>query len=96
MNNNVYSVEILSSGKYESWEFESREVRDSFYNKVVNEFNEQKVNKEQGEIEDTMIVQLSSNNLELQKDGEYIQNMTVEWFDYDVFSRMLDFINSKF
>ncbi|AIY05604.1 hypothetical protein Plano_1639 [Planococcus sp. PAMC 21323] len=96
MNNNVYSIEILSSGKYESWEFESREKRDSFYHKLIHEFNNQKINKQESEVDDTKVVQLSSNNLELQKEGEYVQSMTVEWFDYDVFSRMLDFINSKF
>ncbi|EGA89818.1 hypothetical protein GPDM_08415 [Planococcus donghaensis MPA1U2] len=96
MNTNVYSIEILYSGKYESWEFASREKRDSFYEKVIHEFNDQKVNKQDDEVDDTKIVQLSSNNLELQEDGEYAQNMTIEWFDYDIFSKMLDFINHEF
>ncbi|ANU23141.1 hypothetical protein [Planococcus donghaensis] len=96
MNTNVYSVEILYSGKYESWEFASREERDAFYEKVIREFNDQKVDKQEGEIDDTKIVQLSSNNLELQENGEYVQNMTIEWFDYDVFSKMLDYINHEY
>lgn len=96
MANSVYSMEILSSGKYESWEFEDRQKRDAFFEKVANRFLDQKVKEKEEDIEDTQIVQLSSNNLEIQDDGKYDQDTSYEWFEYDIFSQMLDFINKEY
>ncbi len=96
MTKNVYSLEILYSGKYESWDFEQRDKRDVFYNRIVEYFAKQKVDKEDSQIEDTQIVQLSANNLEFQQNGEYTQDMMYEWFEYDIFSQMLEFINAHY
>ncbi|AQU79452.1 MULTISPECIES: hypothetical protein [Planococcus] len=96
MSNNVFSMEILYSGKYESWEFENRQKRDVFYEQVVQQFADQKINGQEEGIDDTRIVQLSSNNLKIQENGEYAQDTRYEWFEYDVFSQMLDFINNKY
>ncbi|WP_298827746.1 hypothetical protein [uncultured Planococcus sp.] len=96
MANSVYSIEILSSGKYESWEFEDRQKRDAFFEKVSKQFKEQKVREQEDDIDDTQIVQLSSNNLEIKDDGKYDQDTSYEWFEYDIFSKMLDFINKEY
>ncbi|MGH2317707.1 hypothetical protein ACRC6Q_08045 [Planococcus sp. SE5232] len=96
MANSVYSIEILSSGKYESWEFEDRQKRDAFFEKVSRQFKEQKVKEQEDDIDDTQIVQLSSNNLEIKDDGKYNQDTSYEWFEYDIFSKMLDFINQEY
>lgn len=96
MSNNVFSMEILYSGKYESWKFEDRQKRDAFYEQVVQQFADQKINGQEEDIDDTHIVQLSSNNLEIQENGKYVQDTSYEWFEYDVFSQMLDFINDKY
>ncbi|WP_223632515.1 hypothetical protein [Planococcus sp. 4-30] len=96
MENSVYSIEILSSGKYESWEFEDRQKRDAFFEKVSSQFKEQKVKEQEDDIDDTQIVQLSSNNLEIKDDGKYDQDTSYEWFEYDIFSKMLDFINQEY
>lgn len=96
MANSVYSIEILSSGKYESWDFENRQKRDVFFEKVCKQFKEQKVREQEEDIDDTQIVQLSSNNLEIKDDGKYDQDTSYEWFEYDIFSKMLDFINKEY
>lgn len=96
MENSVYSMEILYSGKYESWEFEDRQKRDAFYGKVANQFAGQKVTEQEDQVEDTQIVQLSSNNLEIKEGGKYDQDTSYEWFEYDIFSQMLDFINREY
>lgn len=96
MENSVYSMEILYSGKYESWEFEDRQKRDAFYEKVASQFAGQRVTEQEESIEDTQIVQLSSNNLEIKEDGKYDQDTSYEWFEYDIFSQMLDFINEEY
>lgn len=96
MENSVYSMEILYSGKYESWEFEDRQKRDEFYRKVVKQFDGQKVKGQEEDVEDTQIVQLSSNNVEIKEDGKYDQDTSYEWFEYDIFSQMLDFINKEY
>ncbi|MBT2569575.1 hypothetical protein [Planococcus sp. ISL-110] len=96
MENSVYSMEILYSGKYESWEFEDRQKRDAFYAKVANQFAGQKLTEQEEKLEDTQIVQLSSNNLELKEGGKYDQDTSYEWFEYDIFSQMLDFINKEY
>ncbi len=96
MNKNVYSLEILYSGKYESWEFDDRQKRDEFYKKVAERFAKQEVKKEGNELEDTQIVQLSANNLEFQEEGVYTQDMIYEWFEYDIFNQMLEFINKEY
>ncbi|TWT07748.1 hypothetical protein FQV26_08025 [Planococcus sp. CPCC 101016] len=96
MANSVYSMEILYSGKYESWEFKDRQKRDAFYKKVTNQFKDQKVTEEEDAIDDTQIVQLSSNNLTIKDDGKYDQDTSYEWFEYDIFSQMLDFINKEY
>ncbi len=96
MANSVYSIEILSSGKYESWDFENRQKRDAFFEKVCKQFKEQKVREQEEDIDDTQIVQLSSNNLEIKDDGKYDQDTSYEWFEYDIFSKMLDFINKEY
>lgn len=96
MANSVYSIEILSGGKYESWEFEDRQKRDAFFQKVSNQFKGQKVKEQEDEIDDSQIVQLSSNNLEIKDDGKYDQDTSYEWFEYDIFSKMLDFINKEY
>lgn len=96
MANSVYSIEILSSGKYESWEFEDRQKRDAFFEKVSRQHKGQKVKAGEEDIDDTRIVQLSSNNLEIKDDGKYNQDTSYEWFEYDTFSKMLDFINKEY
>ncbi|ANU10761.1 hypothetical protein A1A1_18497 [Planococcus antarcticus DSM 14505] len=96
MENSVYSMEILYSGKYESWEFEDRQKRDAFYAKVAGQFASQKVSAQEEDVEDTQIVQLSSNNLKIKDDGKYDQDTSYQWFEYDIFSKMLDFINKEY
>ncbi|ANU28213.1 hypothetical protein [Planococcus versutus] len=96
MNKNVYSLEILYSGKYESWEFDDRPKRDDFYKKVVERFAKQEVKQAGNELEDTQIIQLSANNLEFQEEGKYTQDMIYEWFEYDIFNQMLEFINKEY
>lgn len=96
MAKSVNSIEILSRGKYESWEFKDRQKRDAFFEKVSKQFKNQKVKGGEEDIDDTQIVQLSSNNLEIKDDGKYDQDTSYEWFEYDTFSNMLDFINREY
>ena len=63
---------------------------------MSRQFKDHKVKGEEEDIEDAQIVQLSSNNLEIKDDGKYDQDTSYEWFEYDTFSNMLDFINKEY
>ena len=92
----VYSIEVLCRGKYESWQFEQEVERDKFYESVKSQFVEQAFKEEPTDIEDSEILQLSANSMHIADDGDVDQQIRYDWFHYDSFGDMLSFINGRF
>lgn len=96
MNENIYSIEILSRGKYESWDFENESERDEFYEKVKNEFSDKAIQDKNDEVGDSLIVQLSATSLKIKSDGDVDQTVPFEWYSAEYFEDILGFINKKY
>ena len=94
MSGNIYSIELLHQGKYDSWEFGSGSDRDQFFGKVKKHFTGKELN-EDAETDDTKIVQLSATSLEMDKAG-LDQKIPYIWYDGDLFEEMLSFINEQY
>jgi len=95
MEANIYSIEVLHRGKYESWDFSDERERDAFFNKVKERFAGKEI-QDKNNADDMMIVQLSATNLHIKGQNEVSQVVPFEWFDYDVFGEMLSFINNEY
>lgn len=96
MEENIYSVEILSRGKYESWEFDDEAERDAFYEKVKEQFAAHAIEDRNDEVDDSLIVQLSATSLKIKSDGDVDQVVPFEWYEADLFEDILGFINEKY
>ncbi|MBT2582105.1 hypothetical protein [Planococcus sp. ISL-109] len=92
----IYSIEVLCRGKYESWEFDQENKRDKFYESVKTQFADHAFKEEPTDVKDTDILQLSANSMHINDDGEVDQKMRYDWFHYDSFGDMLSFINKRF
>lgn len=96
MEENIYSIEILSRGKYESWDFEDEAQRDAFYEKVKERFAEDAIQEKNDDVDDSMIVQLSATSLKIKSDGDVDQIVPFEWYPDHLFQEILNFINGKY
>lgn len=95
MGDNVYSVELLHQGKYESWDFKSEEERNDFFEAVKEKFAGKEISHENEEVEDNQIVQLSATSLHMEQEGVK-QTVPYVWYDAPVFEGMLEFINKRY
>lgn len=96
MEENIFTIEILSRGKYESWDFENESDRDEFYEKVKKEFSDKAIQDKNDEVGDGQIVQISSTSLKIKSDGDVDQTVPFEWYSADYFEDILGFINKKY
>lgn len=94
MGEDIYSIELLHQGKYESWDFSGEEKRNEFYEDVKNKFKGHEI-KDRENVEDTRIVQLSSTSLQIKKDG-VSQTVPYEWYDADSYEAILEYINKNY
>ncbi|MDN3450941.1 hypothetical protein QMA09_12155 [Planococcus sp. APC 3906] len=94
MSGNIYSIELLHQGKYDSWEFSSDSERDQFYERVKKHFAGKELNEEAA-TDDAQIVQLSATSLEMDKAGVE-QKIPYVWYEGDLFEEMLGFINGQY
>lgn len=95
MEEDMYSIELLHRGKYESWDFEDEAERDAFYDKVKKAFSGHEIQEKEDEVDDLRIVQLSATSLKI-KNGIVDQTVPYVWYDQDSFEEMLDFINRNY
>lgn len=94
MEEDIYSIELLHQGKYESWEFASEEKRNEFYEDIKGKFNGNEI-KDRNDVEDTQIVQLSSTSFQVKQDG-VSQKVPYEWYDAELFEDILEYINNNY
>ncbi|HSP22441.1 MAG TPA: hypothetical protein VLQ20_08925 [Planococcus sp. (in: firmicutes)] len=94
MGENIYSIELLHQGKYDSWEFSSDSDRDKFYESVKKKFMGKEL-KEELATDDTRIVQLSATSIEMDKES-VDQKIPYVWYDQDLFEEMLGYINKQY
>lgn len=94
MSGNIYSIELLHQGKYDSWEFGNGSERDQFYDRVKKNFKGKELNEELA-TDDTRIVQLSATSLVMDKAGVE-QKIPYVWYEGDLFEEMLGFINEQY
>ena len=95
MGEDVYSVELLHQGKYESWDFKSEEERNDFFEAVKKKFAGKEISDENEEVEDNQIVKLSATSLHMQQEGVK-QTVPYVWYDAPVFEGMLECINKQY
>ena len=95
MEENMYSIELLHQGKYESWDFRDEAARDAVFNKVKQRYAGKEI-QDRNNVEDMKIVQLSSTNLQFKEKSNVSQVVPFEWYEYDVFGEMLAYINSEY
>lgn len=94
MAENIYAIELLHQGKYDSWEFSSGRDRDQFYEKVKKHFTGKEL-KDESAIEDARIVQLSATSIEMDND-RVDQKIPYVWYDQDLFEEMLGYVNKQY
>lgn len=94
MEEDIYSIELLHQGKYESWDFAGEDTRDEFYENVKKQFKGHEI-KDRENVEDTRIVQLSSTSLQIKKDG-VSQTVPYEWYDAESYEAILEYINKNY
>lgn len=95
MEEDMYSIELLHRGKYESWDFEDESERDAFYDKVKQAFSGKEIQEQEDEVDDLSIVQLSATSLKI-KNGMVDQTVPYVWYDQESFEEMLGFINRNY
>ncbi|MGK7378187.1 hypothetical protein ACSFXN_10165 [Planococcus sp. 1R117A] len=95
MENEIYSIELLCQGKYESWDFESETKRNWFFEKVKKEFAGHEIHENEEDVDDSKIAQLSATNLQIKSDG-VSQVVPYVWYEANLFEEMLEFINRKY
>lgn len=96
MEENIFSIEILSQGKYESWDFKTEEAREELFKKILERFSEHAIADKNDDIDDSRILQLSATSLKINDDGNVDQQVPYEWFEADQFEKLLEFINSEY
>lgn len=96
MEGNIFSVEILSQGKYESWEFRNEEARDELFGKIMERFKSHAIEDKNDDVDDASILQLSATSLKIKDDGRVDQQVPYEWYDADQFESLLEFINNEY
>lgn len=96
MEGNIFSIEIISRGKYESWEFKNEEARDDLFKKILERFNEYAIADKSDDVDDSRIVQLSATSLKIKEDGNVDQQVPYEWYEADQFEQLLEFINNEY
>lgn len=96
MEGNIFSIEIISQGKYESWEFKNEVARDELFNKTLERFSVHAIADKGEEVDDTRIAQLSATSLKIKEDGNVDQQVPYEWFEAEQFEQLLDFINNEY
>ncbi|TWT28379.1 hypothetical protein [Planomicrobium sp. CPCC 101110] len=95
MESDIYSIELLHQGKYESWEFKDESERDELFNKVKKRYAGKEI-QDKNHADDRNIVQLSATSLHIKAGNDVSQTVPFEWYDYDVFGEMLSYINSQY
>lgn len=90
----IYSIELLHQGKYESWDFASEGKRNEFYEAIKRSFKGQEI-ADRDNAEDTRIVQLSSTSLQIKKDS-VTQTVPYEWYDAESYEKILEYINKNY
>ena len=96
MEGNIFSIEIISQGKYESWEFKNEAARDELFKKIMERFRKHAIQEKSDEVDDSSILQLSATSLKVKGDGQINQQVPYEWYDADQFGELLDFINNEY
>lgn len=96
MEGNIFSIEIICQGKYESWDFRNEVARDELYDKILEKFNSHAIADKENDVDDTQILQLSATSLKIKEDGEVDQQVPYEWYDADQFEELLSYINNEY
>lgn len=96
MEENIFSIEIISQGKYESWEFKNEKARDELFRKITERFSEYAIADKSDDVDDSRILQLSATSLKLKEDGKVDQQVPYEWYEADQFEKLLEFINNEY
>lgn len=96
MEGNIFSIEIICQGKYESWDFRNEEARDELYNKIKEQFSAHTIADKESEVDDTQILQLSATSLKIKEDGGVDQQVPYEWYGVEQFEELLSYINNEY
>ncbi|RNF40447.1 hypothetical protein [Planococcus salinus] len=95
MEENMYSIELLHQGKYESWDFKDEKTRDEMFEKVKKEFADRRIDEKNEDVDDSKIVQLSATNLKIKDDG-VSQTVPYEWYRSSAFNDILVSLNHRY
>lgn len=96
MEGNIFSIEIICQGKYESWDFRNEEARNKLYNKIKEQFRGDTIEDKESDVDDTQILQLSATSLKIKEDGEVDQQVPYEWYGAEQFEELLSYINNEY
>lgn len=96
MEGNIFSIEIVCQGKYESWEFRNEVARDELFTKIMERFKPHAIEEKGDDVDDSRILQLSATSLKIKEDGNVDQQVPYEWYEADKFEEFLDYINNEY
>ncbi|MFD1030808.1 hypothetical protein [Metaplanococcus flavidus] len=96
MEGNIFSIEVISQGKYESWEFKNEVARDELFKKIMDRYQEHAIKEKSDDVDDSSILQLSATSLKIKEDGNVDQQVPYEWYDANQFGDLLDYINNEY
>lgn len=95
MEENIFSIELIHRGKYESWDFKDENVRDEIFEKVKKEFADRRIEEKTDDVDDSQIVQLSATSLKIKSDG-VSQTVPFEWYKSGAFNDILLSLNHRY
>lgn len=95
MEENIFSIELLHRGKYESWDFKDEKTRDEMFEKVKKEFADRRIEEKTDAVDDSQIVQLSATSLKIKSDG-VSQTVPYEWYRGSAFNDILLSLNHRY
>lgn len=96
MEGNIFSIEIICQGKYESWEFKNEVARDELFTKILEHFKQYAIADKDSDIDDARILQLSATSLKIKEDGNVDQQVPYEWYEAEQFEELLNYINNEY
>lgn len=96
MEGNIFSIEIICQGKYESWEFKNEQARNDLFKLILDKFSGYSIPDKSDAVDDSRILQLSATSLKIKEDGNVDQQVPYEWYEADQFEQLLGFINNEY
>ncbi|MFD2046025.1 hypothetical protein ACFSTA_12455 [Ornithinibacillus salinisoli] len=96
MSNLIYEFSILYNKRQTSWEFETPQARNTFFDTVKEKFSgKEYVNKNKA-LGKKDIVQISVNDVRQDSIEGIADIVPYEWYDGEVYNELMEFVTNEY